>query len=30
MAEEGNIYFANAYKYDFFYSFFFIDFNSGI
>ena len=29
MAEEGSIYFANAYKYDFFYSLFFIDFNSG-
>ena len=29
MSEEGSIYFANAYKYDFFYSLFFIDFNSG-
>ena len=28
-AEEGSIYFANAYKYGFFYSFFFVDFKSG-
>ena len=29
MAEEGSKYFANAYKYGFFYSFFFIEFSSG-
>ena len=29
MAEEGSKYFANAYKYSFYYSFFFVDFNSG-
>ena len=29
MAEEGSIYFANAYKYDFLYALFFIDFHSG-
>ena len=29
MAEEGQIFFANAYKYDFFYSLFFVDFVSG-
>ena len=29
MAEEGSKYFANAYKYGFYYSFFFVDFNSG-
>jgi len=29
MAEEGFIFFANAYRYGFFYSFFFVDFNSG-
>ena len=29
MAEEGSIFFANAYKYDFFHSLLFIDFKSG-
>ena len=29
MAEEGSRYFANAYKYGFYYSFFFVDFSSG-
>ena len=29
MAEEGAIYFANAYKFGFFYSLIFVDFNSG-
>lgn len=29
MAEEGEIFFANAYKYSFLYSFFFVDFYSG-
>ena len=29
MAEEGQIFFANAYKYNFFYSLFFVDFVSG-
>jgi len=28
-AEEGSIFFANAYKYGFFYSFFFVDFKAG-
>ncbi len=29
MAEEGSVYFANAYNFDFLYSFFFVDFYSG-
>ena len=29
MAEEGSLYFVNAYKFSFFYSLFFVDFNSG-
>lgn len=29
MAEEGSVYFANAYKFSFLYSLFFVDFNSG-
>jgi len=29
MAEEGSTYFANAYKYGFYYSFFFVDYASG-
>ena len=29
MAEEGSVYFANAYKFSFLYSFFFVDFKSG-
>ena len=29
MAEEGEIFFANAYRYNFFYSLFFVDFVSG-